>query len=315
MATRARVDVASPSLASLLPSWRRSLTAANKSPRTIRRYIDDTTLLSEYLADNALPTAVASITREHVEMFISWQLRQHRPATAATRFRSVAQFFKWALDEGEIRESPMARMHQPGIPETPIPTIPESDLTELLATCENRAEFRDRRDAAMLLVLIDAGLRAGELCGIEVDDVDLDRGIIRVVQAKGRRVRNVPIGARCTKALDRYARARASHKNAGLSVYFLGDRGAVTTSGLRQIIETRSREAGVPMRSPHKWRHTSVHLALSAGASEGDAMVVFGWKSRQMLNRYGAAQAEERAIAAHKRFGPADRLGAKKKQS
>jgi integrase len=164
----------------------------------------------------------------------------------------------------------------------------------------------------MMLLLLDAGLRASELCGIGVTDVDLDRGVIRVVHAKGRRVRNVPIGARATKALDRYTRARASHREAGRDEFFLGERGPVTASGLRQMLETRSAEAGVPMRSAHKWRHTSVHLALSAGASEGDAMTVYGWKSRQMLARYGSAQAEARAITAHReRFGPADRLGQK----
>jgi site-specific recombinase XerD len=305
--------IASPSIASLIPSWRRSLAAANKSPKTIRRYTDDTLLLATYLSDNKLPSAIDAISREYVEMFVSWQLKQHKPASAATRFRSCAQFFKWAVDEGEIKASPMTRMTEPGIPETPIPVIPNAEIDKLLATCENRGEYRDRRDAAMMLMLLDTGLRASELCGVGVTDVDLDRGIVRVVHAKGKRVRNVPIGTRATKALDRYLRARGAHREAARDDFFLGERGPVTVSGLRQILETRSTEAGVPMRSAHKWRHTSVHLSLSAGASEGDAMTVYGWRSRQMLARYGSAQAEARAIEAHKRFGPADRLGQKAK--
>lgn len=311
MATSVR-STAAPTIAALIPSWRRSLVAANRSPRTVRRYVDDVTLLARYLEDNKLPTAIATVGREHAEMFVSWQLQHHKPASAATRFRSCTAFFKWALGEGEIKASPMVRMIEPGIPETSIPVIPDEDITRLLATCENRADFRDRRDAAMMLLLIDAGLRASELCGIAVTDVDLDRGIVRVLHAKGRRVRNVPIGARTTKALDRHLRARASHKDAAREELFVGERGPVTPSGLRQILAARSSEAGVPMRSAHKWRHTSVHLALSAGASEGDAMTVYGWRSRQMLARYGSAQAEARAIEAHRRFGPADRLGQKK---
>lgn len=304
---------ASPTVGSLLPSWRRSLEAANRSPRTIRRYLDDAALFARYLGENNLPGAVDAITREYVEMFITWQVRNFAPASAATRYRSLVQFWKWAIDEGEVKASPMARMSEPQVPETPIPVIPEADLTALLATCEGRADFRDRRDAALMLVLLDAGLRASELVGMETDDVDLDRGLIRVLHAKGRRVRNVPVGARTVKALDRYVRARATHRDAARAAFWLGDRGPVTVSGLRQILETRSRAAGVPMRSPHKWRHTSAHLALAAGASEGDAMTIYGWKSRQMLARYGSAMAEERAIAAHKRhFGPADRLGEKR---
>jgi site-specific recombinase XerD len=302
--------ISAPIIASLLPSWRRSLEAANRSPRTIRRYTDDTALFARYLSDNKLAEAVDTITREHVEMFVRWQVRNYAPASAATRFRSLAQFWKWAIDEGEVKASPMARMSEPQVPDVPIPVIPEDEIAKLLATCEGRAPFMDRRDAAIMLVLIDAGLRASELTGVEVADVDLDRGLIRVLHAKGRRARNVPIGTRTVKALDRYLRARAAHPSAELPAFFLGRGGAVTASGLRQILEVRCRAAKVPMRSPHKWRHTSAHLALSAGASEGDAMTIYGWKSRQMLGRYGAVMAEDRAIAAHKKhFGPADRLG------
>jgi site-specific recombinase XerD len=303
--------VSAPIVASLLPSWRRSLEAANRSPRTIRRYIDDAGLFARYLRDNKLTEAVDAITREHVEMFVRWQVRNYAPSSAATRFRSLAQFWKWAIDEGEVKTSPMARMSEPQVPDVPIPVIPEAEIAKLLTTCEGHAPFMHRRDAAIMLVLIDAGLRASELVGVEVADVDLDRGLIRVLHAKGRRVRNVPIGARTVKALDRYLRARASHPNAELAAFFLGRGGPVTASGLRQILEARCREAKVPMRSPHKWRHTSAHLALAAGASEGDAMTIYGWKSRQMLGRYGAVMAEDRAIAAHKHFGPADRLGQK----
>src|SRR5438046_2848903 len=180
MTATSHVELASPTIAALLPSWRRSLEAANKSPRTIRRYIDDTTLLAEYLTANKRASAIADITREDVELFVSSQLRQHRPASAATRFRSTAQFFKWAVGEGEIKASPMQRMTEPGIPETPIPVIPDADLSKLLATCENKGDLRDRRDAAMMLLLLDAGLRASELVGVGVTDVDLDRGIVRV---------------------------------------------------------------------------------------------------------------------------------------
>ena len=307
----AQAGIASPDLlVSLLPSWHRSLAAANKSERTISRYIDDTQLFATYLKDNRLPEAIAAITREQVEMFVSDQLRRHRPASAATRYRSLAQFWKWAVEEGEVKVSPMARMKPPIVPEVPIPVVPEADLVRLLATCEKGSSFRDRRDAALFLALIDAGLRAGELCGIAAEDVGLDRGIVRVTHGKGRRVRNVPIGSRTAKALDRYARIRTAHKDAELPAYFLGVRGPITVSGLASILEARCREAGLDRINPHRLRHTSVHMALAGGASEGDAMSVYGWRSRQMLNRYGASMAEERAIAAHKRhFGPADRLG------
>jgi site-specific recombinase XerD len=128
----ATATLTTPTVLALLPSWRRSLEAANRSPRTIRRYIDDATLFARYLEDNSMPLTLLAIAREHAEMFISWQLRTYKPATAATRFRSLAAFWKWAIDEGEVKASPMARMSEPQVPETPIPVVPDAELAALV---------------------------------------------------------------------------------------------------------------------------------------------------------------------------------------
>ena len=71
---------------------------------------------------------VSGVRREHVEAFLAGlQGRGHRPATAAQRFRSLQQLFKWLADEGEIRESPMARMKVPAVPLEPPPVLSEDD--------------------------------------------------------------------------------------------------------------------------------------------------------------------------------------------
>ena len=62
-----------------------------------------------------MPQDVASIHREHVEAFITHLLERWRPATAASRFRSLQQFFKWLVEEGEIKESPMEKMRPPRV--------------------------------------------------------------------------------------------------------------------------------------------------------------------------------------------------------
>ena len=86
----------------LLPSWRLHLEASNLSPRTIRAYTDDGALLAAFLAAKGMPTAVLSIRREHVEAFIVAELERTSPSSAATRYRSLQQLFKWLDDEGEI---------------------------------------------------------------------------------------------------------------------------------------------------------------------------------------------------------------------
>jgi site-specific recombinase XerD len=115
----AKVDAPTTSLgelSGLLASWRLHLEAADLSPRTIRAYTDDGALFAAFLAGKGMPTAVSNIRREHVEAFIAAELERTAPASAASRYRSLQQFFSWLDEEGEITGSPMARMRPPKIP-------------------------------------------------------------------------------------------------------------------------------------------------------------------------------------------------------
>jgi site-specific recombinase XerD len=107
----------------LLPSWRLHPEASNLSPRTIRAYTGDGALLVAFMTARGMPTAVLSIRREHVEAFIVAELERTSSSSAATRYRSLQQLFKWLDDEGEIDKSPMAKMRPPKIPEKPVPVL------------------------------------------------------------------------------------------------------------------------------------------------------------------------------------------------
>jgi integrase len=122
-------------LSVLLESWRLHLEAANLSPRTVRGYTDDSTLFAAFPIDKGMPTAVASIKREQVEAFIAAELARTSPSSAATRYRSLQQFFRWLDEEGEIDSSPMAKMRKPIIPEQPVPVLPDADVKRLLDSC------------------------------------------------------------------------------------------------------------------------------------------------------------------------------------
>lgn len=299
--TSAREDTPSSDVLPNLASFGRHLRAANKTPATIKAYSEAVRQFDAYLDAKGMPRTVATIHREHVESFIEDQLARLRPASAANRYRSLQQFFRWLVDEGEIRESPMAKMRPPSVPETPPPVIQEDEQAALFRVTTGTS-FDDRRDRAMLRVLLDAGIRRGELAGIRLEDVDRDLDVIHVV-GKGRRPRPVPYDRETARDLDRYIdRARAHHAHSDLPWLWLGKKGRLTETGISQALRRRGREAGMDGLHPHLFRHTWAHEMLSDGMQEGDLMRLAGWKSPLMPKRYGASAATERAIAAYRRI-------------
>lgn len=291
----------------LLRGWARSL--GTKSERTRALYAGAGRQLVEHLEATHGPTTAAELTRAVMDEFFNTYAETHKPSTVSLVYRSLQQLMKYLQAEDEIDRSPMEHVAKIIVPEIPVPVVTDEDLAKLLAACAGK-DFLALRDTALIRILIATGGRRGEVAALKTTDIDLTSDTIRVV-GKGSRPRTLVLSNKSAQALERWLRMRARDKQAKRTeLVWLGEngRGPMKPNGIAQMLERRCVQAGIAKINPHAFRHAAAHAWLAADGSESDLMRVMGWRSPQMLRRYGASLADERAREASKRLNLGDRV-------
>lgn len=298
-----------PDFAALTISWELSLRADGYSDNTVKSYLRAVADFAGWLGEDVSP---ADVTREQVRGWVVHVRDSRSSGTARSQFPGVRSFCRWAVAEQEIERDPTEGVKTPRPNDPTTPVLKLDDIRRLLASCSGR-DFVSRRDAAIIFVFIDAGLRLAEVTGLTVDDIDIRDRVIYVTgkgsNRSGPRRRAVAIGVKGAQALDRYLRERRRHPHAALSALWLGarNRGPVSADGIDAILKRRGAQAGVSIH-PHMLRHTWASEFRAAGGGEGDLMVLGGWRSRAMLDRYGKVAAADRARDAYRRMALGDKL-------
>ncbi|KJQ52947.1 tyrosine-type recombinase/integrase [Microbacterium sp. SA39] len=267
------------------------------SPATVRAYRSDL----RDLGASAGPTSLEAVDLEVLRDWL-WHATQRGDArtTLARRAAAARSFFSWAHEQALIAHDPSLRLIAPKKART-LPTVASRDaMSTLLDAHRTAATVGDPialRDHAILELLYGSGIRVSELCGLDVDELDLDRGTARVL-GKGSKERVVPFGAPARDALGAYlTRARPALVARGSAVtpaVFLGARGARV--GPRTVYTLVARVlapiVGAETVGPHALRHTAATHLLDGGADLRAVQEILGHASLGTTQIYTHVSAE-----------------------
>lgn len=278
-----------------IEEFSRHLTDVRRLSRaTVRAYTADLRDLNEGYR-------LEEIDIEHLREWL-WKATQRGDArsTIARRAASARAFFRWAVSAGHLGSDPSARLQSPKRGR-PLPRVASADaMSTVLDAARTVADHGDAialRDAAILELLYASALRVSELCGIDLDDLDRDRGTVRVT-GKGAKQRTAPYGRPAQLAIDRYlssGRPVLVARGTGTPALFLGARGG--RIGSRAVYDVVSRTVGPAVGAaalgPHALRHSAATHLLDGGADLRAVQELLGHASLGTTQIYTHVSAEK----------------------
>ena len=303
----------------LIEGFKLSCATEGKAAKTIEWYTCYLLKFRQFLKSRRMPTDVAQINRGHIRAFIRYLQTEARcprsdkllsQATVQGYVRTLKAFFSWLMREEYLANNPMAGIPVPKASTKIINTFTDDQIAQL-AQGWQRPNGNNSRNLAILLLMLDSGLRVSEVTGISLDDVDLEAGQIRITMAKGGNERIVPIGSVVRRALWKYINYHRSRPlTDNVTGLFLSERGlSLTRNGVQQMLRRQaSREGITGVRvSPHSCRHTFAKNYLLNGGDIFSLQRILGHSSlasvRLYLNLFATDIKKQ-----HQRYSPIDIL-------
>ncbi len=252
-------------LENAIKSFLNDVTARDLSPKTHQRYQADLEDLQDFCRQRsiaALDQVTADLLRSY---FAELQTRPNgrrpsqklSPFTIEGMYRTVKTFFRWCEWEEYLPANPMRRVRRNKLPAHMVPRLSEEQVKALLDEVERT--LSPERNLALILLMVDSGLRRGEALGLNVEDVHLDEGRIRVF-GKGRKERDVPLGDASSRALGAWLAVRPPTTS---DKVFVTDAGTpFRPAGMKSLFTRLQIRLQLQRLYPHLLRHTFAEIYL-----------------------------------------------------
>ena len=318
------------SLKSLINGFVLTKQTDGKSPRTVEFYGENLKRFLWYSLQKEWPDDIRMLTEWDIREFLGyvanetnrWGLKGNgsEPAQRKVSHTTVhhyyvclANFFGWVTREGFLKDNVMLKIRVAKPKDKVIKPYTQEEISRMLAVCdkdyENNAKFLGSRNRAIILVLLDTGVRLSELTGIKLLDVTTSNGNIRVM-GKGAKERIVRIGKVAQKSLWRYLMNRPVNSKDEL---WLTEEGNPLNPVAVQCMGKRLKErAGVAGDGNiHRFRHTFALNFLRVDKNVFNLQYLLGHSELEMVRRYTSALGMEDALKAHEKASPVDTMGFK----
>jgi len=305
-------------LDNLIDGFKLSCQTEGKSPRTTEWYSAFLARFLSFLKLREFPTGIGLLGKNHIKAFILYLQTevktpfQGRPLSSSTvqgYVRTLKAFFAWATREDYIQSNPMDKIPIPKSQAKVINTFSTEQIVKLSTACQDGVNAG--RDLAMLLLMLDCGLRVSELVSIDVGDVNLAEGYVKIRMGKGGKERMVPIGSFVQKMIWKYLNhSRPQPVTEKIARLFLSDDGLpLTRNGVQQMLRRCGRRACISgvRCSPHTLRHTFAKNYLMNGGDIFSLQKILGHSSLASVRIYLNLFAVD-LKAQHRRFSPVDNM-------